>query len=72
MKLKETFSQEDIRMILPSKIAVREVREFLAATAYAKATAVRENAKDAEGMEVVFCCFSERDAAVYKRLLNMV
>ena len=55
-----------------AKIAVREVREFLAATAYAKATAVRENAKDAEGMEVVFCCFSERDAAVYKRLLNMV
>ena len=55
-----------------AKIAVSEVREFLAATAYAKATAVRENAKDAEGMEVVFCCFSERDAAVYKRLLNMV
>ena len=44
-----------------AKIAVREVREFLAA----------KNAKDAR-MEVVFCCFSERDASVYKRLLNMV
>ena len=43
-----------------AKIAVREVREFLAA----------KNAKDAEGMEVVFCCFSERDAAVYEKLLS--
>ena len=33
-----------------AKIAVREVEEFLAA----------KNAKDAEEMEVVFCCFSER------------
>ena len=53
-----------------AKIAVREVEEFLAATAYAKATAVRENAKDAEGMEVVFCCFSERDKNVYEDLLS--
>ena len=36
-----------------AKIAVREVKAFLAA----------KNAKDAEEMEVVFCCFSERDAA---------
>lgn len=45
-----------------AQIAVREVKGFLAA----------KNAKDTEGMEVVFCCFSERDASVYKRLLNMV
>ena len=80
-----------------AKIAVREVKGFLAATAYAKATAVRENAKDAEcaegeygragaprtpeeegrtrtpaapQMEVIFCCFSARDAAVYEQLLS--
>ena len=40
-------------------IAVREVKNFLAA----------KNAKSAEEMEVVFCCFSERDTAVYERLL---
>ena len=40
-----------------AKIAVREVREFLAA----------KNAKDAK-MEVVFCCFSALDAAVYENL----
>ena len=40
-----------------TKIAVREVREFLAA-------------KNAEEMEVVFCCFSERDAAAYEQLLS--
>ena len=43
-----------------AKIAVREVKEFLAA----------KNAKDAEEMDVVFCCFSERDAAVYAKLLS--
>ena len=42
-----------------AKIAVREVREFLAA----------KNAKDAEEMDVIFCCFSASDAAVYERLL---
>ena len=52
-----------------AKIAVREVKAFLAATAYAKAMAVRENAEDAEEMEVIFCCFSARDAAVYEQLL---
>ena len=35
-----------------AKIAVREVREFL-------------SAKNAEEMEVIFCCFSARDVAVY-------
>ena len=39
-----------------AKIAVREVREFLAA----------KNAKDAEEMDVIFCCFSERDMKVYQ------
>ena len=43
-----------------AKIAVREVREFLAA----------KNAKDAEGMEVVFCCFSERDNLTYDQVLK--
>ena len=43
-----------------AKIAVREVEEFLAA----------KNAKDAEEMEVIFCCFAERDAAVYEKLLS--
>ncbi len=45
-----------------AKIAVREVREFLAA----------KNAKDAEEMEVIFCCFSERDKRVYEMLLQGV
>ena len=40
-----------------AKIAVREVREFLAA-------------KSAEGMEVTFCCFSERDKTVYEQVLE--
>lgn len=39
-----------------AKIAVREVREFLAA----------KNAK----MEVIFCCFSERDVSVYNSLVQ--
>ncbi len=42
-----------------AKIAVREVREFLSPA---------ENAEDAE-MDVVFCCFSERDKRVYDGLL---
>ena len=37
-----------------SKIAVGEVREFLAA----------KNTKDAKEMEVIFCCFAERDKRV--------
>lgn len=46
-----------------AKIAVREVREFLAAKN-------AKNAKDAEEMDVIFCCFSAHDAAVYERLLT--
>ena len=42
-----------------AKIAVREVREFLAA----------KNAKDAEEMDVIFCCFSERDVKVYQAIV---
>ena len=42
-----------------AKIAVREVREFLAA----------KNAKDAK-MEVVFCCFSARDKRFYEELIG--
>lgn len=52
-----------------AKIAVREAKEFLAV----------KNAKDAErdvacphasSMEIIFCCFSERDAAVYNSLIQ--
>ena len=43
-----------------AKIAVQEVRAFLAA----------KNAKDAEEMEVVFCCFPELDAVVYEEIFN--
>ena len=46
-----------------AKIAVRDVREFLAAKN-------AKNAKDAEEMDVIFCCFSASDAAVYERLLT--
>ena len=41
-----------------AKIAVREVQTFLSAA---------KDAKNAE-MEVVFCCFSKRDADAYERL----
>ena len=51
-----------------AKIAVGEVREFLAASTFAHcATADKENAEE---MEVIFCCFSPRDAAVYERLIK--
>ena len=53
-----------------AKIAVGEVREFLATSASVLcATADKEDAKSAEEMEVVFCCFSERDKRVYKQCL---
>lgn len=39
-----------------AKIALLEVREFLAA-------------KNAEELEVIFCCFSERDKSVYEGLV---
>ena len=60
-----------------AKIAVREVREFLTANAIRlckdhggqEATEVRENAAE---MKVIFCCFSERDAVVYDRILDLV
>lgn len=43
------------------QIAVREVRKFLSPA---------ESRRRGEGeMEVVFCCFSERDAAVYNSLV---
>ena len=42
-----------------AKIAVREVKEFLAA----------KNAKDAKEMDVIFCCFSERDVKVYQAIV---
>lgn len=49
-----------------AQIAVREVREFSsrASTSAPCATADKEGAE----MEVIFCCFSPRDTAVYERL----
>ena len=50
-----------------AKIAVEEVREFLAASTFAHcATADKENAEE---MEVVVCCFSARDAKVYQAIV---
>ena len=45
-----------------ARIAIREVREFLSRPE-AQGNGERE-------MEVVFCCFSERDARVYERLVD--
>lgn len=45
-----------------AKIAVREVRSFLS---HAECSCPY-----APQMEVFFCCFSERDAVVYERLMN--
>ena len=47
-----------------AQIAVREVKAFLSATAFAKATAVTR-----PPMGIIFCCFSAHDAAVYEKLL---
>ena len=43
-----------------AQIAVREVREFLSPA---------ERAEGAEKMEVIFCCFSERDMSVYQSIV---
>ena len=40
---------------------MREVNEFL--------TQRRKGAEDAEEMEVIFCCFSTRDMAVYQAIV---
>ena len=61
-----------------AKIAVGEVKEFLTRIpqpkdvreADALAGVRREVAENAEEMEVIFCCFSPRDAAVYERLIK--
>ena len=52
-----------------AKIAVREVEEFLS-PASTFALCAMSDKKDAEEMEVIFCCFSPRDATVYDRLLK--
>ena len=44
-----------------AKIAVGEVREFLSRA---------ETLRRREEIEVVFCCFSERDKNVYEALIN--
>ena len=47
-----------------AQIAVREVKNFLAASTSALCATV-----DKEEMEVIFCCFSERDVKVYQSLV---
>ena len=44
-----------------AKVAVGEVKEFLSPA---------EDAENAEEMEVIFCCFSERDMAIYQELIG--
>ena len=46
-----------------AKIAVREVELFL--------TQRRKGTENVEEMEVIFCCFAERDAKVYDRILEI-
>ena len=50
-----------------AKIAVREVKAFLAASTSAPCATVDE--KNAE-MDVIFCCFSTRDENVYESLFQ--
>lgn len=50
-----------------ARIALREMKAFLAATASAKTTAVK---KSAEEMGGVFCCFSERDKNLYEEVMG--
>ena len=45
-----------------AKIAVREVDEFL--------TQRRRDEENADEVEVIFCCFSERDKSQYETLLE--
>ena len=51
-----------------AKIAVGEVREFLSRASTSALYAAADK-KDAEEMEVIFCCFSERDVAVYQAII---
>ena len=53
-----------------AKIAVREVKRFLSPAESAES--VGRRVPSPPQMEVVFCCFSERDAAVYGRILDLV
>ena len=60
-----------------AQIAVREVGEFLATTTSAFCATVDKEDAETVGrrdptppMEVIFCCFSERDAAVYDNLID--
>ena len=48
-----------------AQIAVREVREFLS-RASASALCATAGKEETEEMDVIFCCFSERDKRVYE------
>ncbi len=51
-----------------AKIAVREVREFFAAKDAKNAEECCTGDPGHPDMEVIFCCFSERDTAVYRSM----
>ena len=51
-----------------AKIAIREAREFLS-RASASVPCAMADKENAEEMEIVFCCFSDRDKAVYDQLV---
>ena len=58
-----------------AKIAVREVKEFLAVknakdAECAEGESGRARSPSAPPMEIIFCCFSAHDAAVYEKLLS--
>ena len=53
-----------------AQIAVREVREFLSHAESAEAVAGEGRAPSRPQMEIIFCCFSSRDAAIYQQLLS--
>ena len=64
-----------------AQIAVREVENFLAQSRRDAEMVGRRDPTPPKGrarspsapqMEVLFCCFSARDAAVYKRILDLV
>ena len=64
-----------------AQIAVREVENFLAQSRRDAEMVGRRDptppkgrarSPSASSMEVLFCCFSARDAAVYKRILDLV
>ena len=55
-----------------AKIAVEEVKEFLSRAESAECAVGEGRAPSRPLMEVIFCCFSERDKAVYGGVLGII